>query len=82
MNVFKKILKLAVLGLFLAGLVGCSQALFKADIKDYAANTPALKLEQFFEGRSYAYGIFEDRFGNLKRQFRVSIDGSGQAQMV
>ena len=75
MNVFKKITKLVVLGLFLAGLVGCSQALFKADIKDYAANTPPLKLEQFFEGRSYAYGIFEDRFGNLKRQFRVHIDG-------
>ena len=75
MNVFKKITKLVVLGLFLAGLVGCSQALFKADIKDYAANTPPLKLEQFFEGRSYAYGIFEDRFGNLKRQFRVRIDG-------
>ena len=75
MNVFKKITKLVVLALFLAGLVGCSQALFKADIKDYAANTPPLKLEQFFEGRSYAYGIFEDRFGNLKRQFRVHIDG-------
>ena len=75
MNVFKKITKLVVLGLFLAGLVGCSQALFKADIKDYAANTPPLKLEQFFDGKSYAYGIFEDRFGNLKRQFRVHIDG-------
>ena len=76
MNIFKKITKLAVLGLFLAGLVGCSQALFKTDMKEYAANSPALKLEQFFEGRSYAYGIFEDRFGNLRRQFRVRIDGT------
>ena len=42
---------------------------------DYADNRPALKLENFFDGRSYAYGIFEDRFGNLKRQFRVQIDG-------
>ena len=82
MNVFKKIIKLVVLGLFLAGLVGCSQALFKADIKDYAANTPPLKLEQFFEGRSYAYGIFEDRFGNLKRQFRVRIDGRVDADSL
>ena len=82
MNVFKKITKLVVLGLFLAGLVGCSQALFKADIKDYAANTPPLKLEQFFEGRSYAYGIFEDRFGNLKRQFRVHIDGRVDADSL
>ena len=42
---------------------------------DYADNRPALKLEEFFDGRSYAYGIFEDRFGNLRRQFRVQIDG-------
>ena len=48
MNVFKKILELAMLGLFLAGLVGCSQALFKTDMKDYAGNSPALKLEQFW----------------------------------
>ena len=75
MNLVKKITKLGLLGLFLAGLLGCSQALFKTDIKDYATNRPALKLEQFFEGKSYAYGIFEDRFGNLKRQFRVHIDG-------
>ena len=75
MNLVKKITKLGLLGLFLAGLLGCSQALFKTDINDYAANRPALKLEQFFEGKSYAYGIFEDRFGNLKRQFRVHIDG-------
>ena len=75
MNLVKKITKLGLLGLFLAGLLGCSQALFKTDIKEYAGNRPALKLEQFFEGKSYAYGIFEDRFGNLKRQFRVHIDG-------
>ena len=75
MKLVKKITKLGLLGLFLAGLLGCSQALFKTDIKDYAANRPALKLERFFEGESYAYGIFEDRFGNLKRQFRVHIDG-------
>ena len=41
----------------------------------YVNKRPVLKLEEFFDGRSYAYGIFEDRFGNLKRQFRVQIDG-------
>ena len=79
MKVFKMIIRLAMAGLFLAVLVGCSSSLFKADMKDYAANTPPLKLEQFFAGRSYAYGIFEDRFGNLKRQFRVRIDGTVSA---
>ena len=37
--------------------------------------TPKLDLFSFFEGKTIAYGIFEDRFGNLKRQFRVNITG-------
>ena len=79
MRVFKFTAKLVLVALFMIGLIGCSGSFFKADMKDYAANTPVLKLEQFFEGRSYAYGIFEDRFGNLKRQFRVRIDGTNDA---
>lgn len=38
--------------------------------------TPALSLEDFFEGETIAYGIFEDRFGNLKRRFKVNITGT------
>ena len=50
---------------------GCSQT----DMKEFQNNTPKLNLFNFFEGKTIAYGIFEDRFGNLKRQFRVNIDG-------
>ena len=50
---------------------GCSQT----DMKELQNNTPKLDLFNFFEGETIAYGIFEDRFGNLKRQFRVNIDG-------
>ena len=50
---------------------GCSQT----DMKEFQNNTPKLDLFNFFEGKTIAYGIFEDRFGNLKRQFRVNIDG-------
>ena len=50
---------------------GCSQT----DMKELQNNTPKLDLFNFFEGKTIAYGIFEDRFGNLKRQFRVNIDG-------
>ncbi len=38
--------------------------------------TPTLNLFEFFEGRTMAWGIFEDRFGNLRRQFEVTIDGT------
>ena len=44
-------------------------------MKQFENNTPKLDLFSFFEGETIAYGIFEDRFGNLKRQFRVNITG-------
>lgn len=75
MMALKFVVRLLFVGAVIIGLTSCTQWLFRADMADYADNRPALKLEKFFEGRSYAYGIFEDRFGNLKRQFRVQIDG-------
>ena len=33
-------------------------------------------LEEFFAGDTIALGIFEDRFGNLRRQFRVNLQGT------
>ncbi|MEL0112654.1 MAG: DUF3833 domain-containing protein, partial [Rickettsiales bacterium] len=33
-------------------------------------------LEDYFQGRTRAWGIFEDRFGNLRRQFVVDITGT------
>ena len=82
MMVLKFTMRLIIVGAVLAGLTSCTQWLFKADMADYADNRPALKLEEFFDGRSYAYGIFEDRFGNLKRQFRVQIDGRTDAGLL
>lgn len=79
MKVMKFLTRLVILGAVLIGLTSCAQWLFRADISDYANQRPALKLEDFFDGKSYAYGIFEDRFGNLKRQFRVRIDGRADA---
>jgi hypothetical protein len=36
---------------------------------------PKFILEQYFNGKTQAWGIFEDRFGNVKRQFTVDING-------
>ena len=57
---------------------GCSQT----DMKEFQNNTPKLDLFEFFAGETIAYGIFEDRFGNLKRQFRVNIDGKIDNQIL
>lgn len=35
-----------------------------------------LNLEEFFEGRTVAYGQFQDRFGTVQRRFTVEIDGT------
>ncbi len=37
---------------------------------------PELNLFAYFDGRTQAWGIFEDRFGNLRREFKVVIDGT------
>lgn len=35
-----------------------------------------LVLEEYFLGETTAYGIFEDRFGKLRRSFKVDITGT------
>ncbi|MEK9680831.1 MAG: DUF3833 family protein, partial [Pelagibacteraceae bacterium] len=51
---------------------GCSN--MKLD--DYKDKKPVLKLEEYFDGKTIARGVFEDRFGNIKKSFKVFIDGS------
>ncbi len=53
-------------------LLGCSGM----KIEDFAGRTPELKLETYFAGKTRAWGIFEDRFANLRREFTVDIEGT------
>jgi len=69
---FKCKLKTFFIFIFLISLSACS----KIEMEQFKNNTPKLDLFSFFEGNTVAYGIFEDRFGNLKRQFRVNISGT------
>ncbi|MCW5751914.1 MAG: DUF3833 domain-containing protein [Alphaproteobacteria bacterium] len=64
-----------VLGLLALGLAACGGM----KVEDFAGKTPALTLEGYFAGKSRAWGIFEDRFGRLRRQFVVDIEGSWDA---
>ena len=59
-------------------LAGCTAM----KIEDFESQTPNLSLEQYFSGRTWAWGIFEDRFGNLKRSFQVTIDGRIENQQL
>jgi hypothetical protein len=55
-------------------LTGC-ETMTPEDFKD---GTPKLDLYDYFEGKTQAWGLFEDRFGKVRRQFRVEIDGRVQ----
>ena len=52
-------------------LAGCASV----KPEDYAGTVPRLVLEEYFLGKTRAYGVFQDRSGRLKRQFTVDIDG-------
>jgi hypothetical protein len=56
------------IGLFTGGCSGMQ-------IEDFQQTEPAFVLEEYFEGKTIAWGLFEDRFGNVQRQFVVDIDG-------
>ncbi len=43
--------------------------------EDFKDAKPALVIEEYFGGKTRAWGMFEDRFGDLRAQFIVDIDG-------
>ncbi|MDX1736925.1 MAG: DUF3833 domain-containing protein [Alphaproteobacteria bacterium] len=51
-------------------------------IEDFSQNEPYLDLFEYFEGETEAWGIFEDRFGNVKRQFNVKISGVVEGDLL
>ncbi len=63
-----------VLGLIIGVtlLFGCQSQ----KVESFAGTEPRFVLEDFFAGKTRAWGIFEDLFGNLRRQFVVDITGT------
>ena len=67
----RSILKYFVLFVSFIYLNNCSTM----NLEDYKNNEPKLILEDFFSGKTVARGVFEDRFGNIKKYFKVDIVG-------
>ena len=61
-----------ILILSLIVLSGCTSM----EPTDFSNTKPVLRIEKYFVGQTRAWGIFEDRFGNLRRQFVVDIQGN------
>jgi hypothetical protein len=64
----QRIYCLIILSLMLGG---CT----KMKIEDFDNTTPQFVLEDYFAGKTRAWGMFEDRFGRIQRQFVVDITG-------
>ncbi len=64
-------LRTGLLFLFVIFVGGCSAM----KPQDFAHKEPVFDVYAYFQGHSRAWGIFEDRFGKLRRQFTVDIHG-------
>ena len=42
---------------------------------DFSDTKPDLRIEKYFAGQTRRWGIFEDRFGSLRRKFFANIRG-------
>ena len=50
--------------------------------EDFKDATPKLVLEDYFAGQTRAWGMFEDRFGSVRRQFSVDITGTWDGETL
>ena len=52
------------------------------DVSDYKQNSPEFILEEYFNGKTVAYGVFENRSGEVVNQFKVDITGSVEGDVL
>ncbi|OEC36861.1 Protein of unknown function [Pseudomonas cuatrocienegasensis] len=53
-------------------LVGCSSP----QVRDYAAEQPRLELSDYFNGELEAWGMFQNRSGEVVKRFHVAMTGT------
>jgi hypothetical protein len=51
-------------------------------IEEFASATPELVLEEYFDGKTRAWGLFEDRNGKVRREFVVDIEGTWDGELL
>ena len=60
-------------------LLGCAG---QPSLDDEHLSDLELNLEEFFEGKTVAYGHFQDVFGTVRRLFKVDIEGDWDGQTL
>jgi len=64
-------IRLGLLFLIILIVNGCSTM----QLKDFEGTSPELVIEEYFAGDTWAYGLFQNRSGQVVRQFKVHING-------
>jgi hypothetical protein len=69
-----------------AVLAACNLLILSAcssfDLEDYEGDEPELVLEEFFDGKVMAWGLFENRAGAPQQRFVVEIDGTWDGETL
>lgn len=52
------------------------------DVSEFKQNSPEFILEEYFDGKTVAYGVFENRSGKVINQFKVNIIGSVEGDIL
>jgi hypothetical protein len=69
--------------ILVAALAGTSAACATSSVAPPEAKAPQqLVLEDYFKGKTTAWGVFQERNGTLIRQFKVDIDGSWDGNVL
>lgn len=61
---------------YLLPLLGvlCISGCGSVDVSRYQSERPQLDLQQYFDGRVEAWGMFQDRSGEVVKRFKVNMD--------
>ena len=71
--------KILFMSAFMFLITGCSSNM---KTEDFIGQQPKLIIEDYFSGETKAWGMFHDRFGKLKRQFLVDIEGTWDGDIL
>ena len=63
-------------GVLVMGVIAFMQNLFAIDPQKYEGLKPVMKIEEFFNGKIKAWGIVQDRSGNILSKFDVDMVGT------
>ncbi|AFO89955.1 DUF3833 domain-containing protein [Phaeobacter inhibens] len=61
-----------------AALASCG----RPSLTDEKLSDKTFNLEEYFEGKTVAYGQFADRFGTVRRRFKVDITGEWDGRVL